>query len=98
VPETLTKIRRFDLTDQGWTEIITPCACNYFYLYNQDGLAMVRCSDTANAESCQALNPGQGCGVTLPNHSLRRYEPGDVVTYLKAAQGTTSTAIVEFIP
>jgi hypothetical protein len=88
------QITSFALSTTSYTAIIAPIACNYWWIQNSDGSSMLRSSDGTDATSYQVSGFAMVAPVRPPQGP--RYQPGDIVTYLKATTGV-GPAIVEFI-
>ncbi len=91
------QIAQFPLSTTQWTPIIAPIDCNYYLIIgNQDGSAMLRCSDDTDASTVYTMQTGGWFSFLSPVFSRNyRFKTGDVVTYVKATSGT-GPAIVEF--
>jgi hypothetical protein len=96
--ETATKIRRFALSTDSYTPIVAPCACDYLMIANPDPQnAIIRCSDPDNADETWHEIPANNLyWLTAPRIGPPRFQEGEVVTYLKATQGS-GPAVVEFL-
>lgn len=93
-------IRVFPINSTGYTPIVAPIPCNYFLIQGtSDGSAMVRSSDGTDVNSYPFVAGGWYSFLAPPNpwsrKSTVRYQPGAVVTYLKAANGSPNV-VMEF--
>lgn len=104
MPPSVSRIQQFALSTASWTPVIAPINCSYYIIVgNQDGTAMLRCSDPNDPNSSYTMPAGGwysllATGPVYPNDpgNTCRYKAGTVMTYLKALTGA-GPAIVEFI-
>lgn len=91
------QIAQFPLTTGNWTPITAPIACAYFLIIgNSDGSAMLRCTNTGDANTSYTMQPGGWFSYLSPALYQRfRFTKGQTVALLKATQEGT-IAIVEF--
>lgn len=93
-------IRRFTLTDSAYTAIVAPSPCSYFAIYgNADGTPLLRCSDPTNNLSWYEMLGGYTYALvgTHTGTQFKRFNTGDVLTYLQRIPGNGSgIVIIEF--
>jgi hypothetical protein len=88
-------IRQVPLELNAYVPVIAPCACNYFAIVDCGPDAVMRSSDPTNPEAEYQMSAHAGYALIGPSLYFRRFEPGEIVTWLKSLGGV-GPAVVEF--
>jgi hypothetical protein len=97
-------IRRFSVTNAGWTPIVTPLNCNAFSLSEAAGKAFLLSSDPSNPEAWEQVAVGNGYALqrsapSFPlawNSSGARFAAGSTILYAQAVDGDGATIVADF--
>jgi hypothetical protein len=94
-------LRRYAVTNGGWTPIVAPIQCNTFWLREASGKAFNVASDPASDYAWDAVGAGdtfgfQNVAPSFPQAIVPtgiRFDAGMVLLYVQAVDGSGATVI-----